>query len=306
MQGVVGSSPISSTRNTGTNGDVVPTCVGMFKKAVILLNNKCNFNCYHCYVRNGSSELPLDSFISFYNKTLKPNGIKDVHFIGGEPFLYSQFEQLASFLSANRDVRTCFTTNGSILTEKLINNLKKISPHLIKVSLLSLNPKTYRAITRADWDVNLILENIKNFSNTFTVGINITLTRDNEEELGKIAEFCLNNNLSPLCVSQLTLSGRAIEIKDKRLSQNKIEEYSVVKNITSGKLRVIYDEHKRCNFFNDIVLNYEGNVFPCCALTSYPEFKIGSWKSDLSTIVHNLNELNARKTKKCFVDEFVR
>ena len=278
-----------------------------FSKAIFLLNNKCNFNCCHCYVESGNEEINLDKMISFYEDVLKPNNIKKLHFIGGEPFLYGNFKALNAYLSSLKDVEIAFTTNGSILNDDIINSLKKSHPKVIKVSLLSLRQNVYQKIIQENFLLKNTLENIKTLQKYFNIGINMTIIKDNIDDVYPLIDFCLENEIPLLCFSQLTLSGRGIKIKDQRLLSKQIEELvNYIQNLNKPQLHILFDNHVHCNFFQDLVMNWAGDVFPCCALSSYPKFKIGTYQTDMSTLKSNLIAMNKNKIQKCFVDEFVK
>jgi MoaA/NifB/PqqE/SkfB family radical SAM enzyme len=238
---------------------------------------------------------------------IKPNNATFLRFAGGELFLYSQFSQLADFLSTIDGIDINFTTNGSYINDSLINNLKKIRPKLIKISLLSLREDVYKSIIGVDFPLSKTLENIGILAKIFEIGINMTIIRNTIQDVRPLIDFCLNNEISNLFFSQLTPSGRGLNISDQRLSTEEIKELSnIIKDIDRNKLNIRYDNDSHCSFNEDFVLNWNGDVFPCPALTSYPEFKIGTFETDISIMRGNIKKMTNNRTKKCFVEEFVR
>ena len=280
-------------------------------KPIVLLNNACNFKCIHCYVKNGESELPIEYIKNFFEKTIIPNNSKFVRFAGGEPFMYSNFHELAVYLSKVHekydDIQFNFTTNGSILNENIIKDLKIINPNMVKVSLLSLREDKYREINGINFPIDKTLRNIKKLKQHFPIGINMTIMRDTVQDIKPLVAFCLENDIHDLFFSQLTPAGRGSQISSEKLTMYEINTIkSYLNSIDKNKINIRYDDGCSCGFYQDYVLNWDGDVFPCCALTSHKEFKIGRYDTSLADMRKNIDVLNKNRTKTCFVEEFVR
>lgn len=277
-------------------------------KPIILLNNSCNFRCRHCYVANSTMETSIDVIKRFFESVILPNNAKFLRFAGGEPFLYSHFHELALFLSTMREkgIEMNFTTNGSCITESIIEDLKIIQPNMVKVSVLSLRPQKYREIIGVDYQLDKTIDAVDRLMNFFTVGINMTIMKDTICDVVPLIDFCLDRGIKDLFFSQLTPAGRGFLIGDQRLSTEDIERvHSIVDSVDKNKINIRYDDGCSCGFYSDFVLNWDGDVFPCSALVSYPEFKIGNCDSDVAKMRERITELCEGKTKICFVENFV-
>ena len=88
---------------------------------------KCNYRCRHCLVSAPNAhhpQLPLQDFLHIIRE-IAVCGINRVDITGGEPFLRSDFEEIVKELSSfNIDIGTVFT-NASLLTEDVLQMLKK-------------------------------------------------------------------------------------------------------------------------------------------------------------------------------------
>ena len=64
---------------------------------------------------------------SFKNQLLEIPNLKNIHFMGGETLLTSQFEDLVDWLTQHQRFEVCFSfvTNGTVFKIDLINKLKK-------------------------------------------------------------------------------------------------------------------------------------------------------------------------------------
>ena len=277
-------------------------------KPVILLNNFCNFKCCHCYVKCGDKELPVEYFKDFYNYVIKPNNASCISIAGGEPMLYSHFHELAKYIASihKPGINFNITTNGSCITDEIIDDLKLINPNLIKVSLLTMREDKYKSITGVDFPLNKTLDNVKKLKQYFNVGINMTIMKDTLCDVKTLFEFCLTNEIHDLFLSQLTPAGRGYDIREQRLDESQIKEVKeLISKVDPTKLNIRYDDGCSCGFNQNFVLNWDGNVFPCAALASYPEYKIGKYNTNIETMRNNIKNLNKYQTKTCFVEEFV-
>ena len=280
-------------------------------KPIVLLNNNCNYKCCHCYVRGGNSHLPVEYMKKYYESVIEPNGVTFVRFAGGEPFLYKHFHELALYLAEihkeHPEIQFNFTTNGSCVTEDIINDLKLIKPNLVKESLLTLREDKYKEIIGANYDLIRTLANVKKLKRNFDVGINMTIMKDTLCDVEPLIQFCINNDIHDLFFSQLTPAGRGFDIKDEKLEPDQIEYVKKLISVDKNILNIRYDDGCSCGFYQDFVMNWDGDVFPCSALVSYPEFKIGNYDNNVEEMREKIKKLVPKNRKKvCFVEENVK
>jgi len=86
-------------------------------------------------------------------------GVEKIRLTGGEPLLRRNLEELVSSLSAIGGVsELCLTTNGSSLAER-IQALRAAGLRRVNVSIDTLNPKKFRAMTKRG-DLEKVLEGL--------------------------------------------------------------------------------------------------------------------------------------------------
>ncbi len=109
-----------------------------------ILTSRCNFGCSFCNhpgLRH-VDEMPLD----WWRKTLLQLkswlGIYRINFLGGEPLLYPQLDELLAFC-AQQDIMAGITTNGSLLTEPRIRRLAKARLFNVSISVDALRPELH-------------------------------------------------------------------------------------------------------------------------------------------------------------------
>ncbi len=95
-----------------------------------ILTGACNFACEYCYQnRNGSKicQTVIDEAIDKLLVLVEPDG--EVSFYGGEPLIcIEELRYIVKKISGIRkDIRFCITTNGSLLTSKIVDFLSNHS-----------------------------------------------------------------------------------------------------------------------------------------------------------------------------------
>ncbi|MDO4595367.1 MAG: radical SAM protein [Tissierellia bacterium] len=100
----------------------------------IMLTNRCNFNCTYCYQQHDTMILKRDNTIELlkYIEEVFSSNVKNIwiHYFGGEPLinkkeiLYIDREVRKLSDKYNKEYRSYITTNGSLLDEILLKQIK--------------------------------------------------------------------------------------------------------------------------------------------------------------------------------------
>jgi len=108
----------------------------------IIPTYQCNMACVYCY--QGKNDIPketmnsqtLDATCKFIKKRLRDENMDEVilHFYGGEPLL--EFKKITLILRELRDsiISTLITTNGTLITKEIVNELKNY-PTVLEVTV---------------------------------------------------------------------------------------------------------------------------------------------------------------------------
>ena len=91
------------------------------------ITNLCNLRCRYCYNRCEDIklvEIPLNEILKvvYYCK----NSSTDIIFSGGEPFLYSEIDNLLKIIEDNDDILFHIVTNGTKVPSQRIKSLKNL------------------------------------------------------------------------------------------------------------------------------------------------------------------------------------
>lgn len=119
----------------------------------ISLTDSCNFRCQYCMPDENIASLPnrhlmqVDE-IEAIAKTFVGLGVNKIRLTGGEPMVRKEFGEILRRLS-QLPVELTLTTNA-VLAHKYVQDLKAAGVHSINVSLDTLNPETFKRVTKRD------------------------------------------------------------------------------------------------------------------------------------------------------------
>jgi cyclic pyranopterin phosphate synthase len=197
----------------------------------------------------GSKELLDFDEIAGIVRVLAPLGITKIRLTGGEPLVRKGVDDLVRMLAAIKGIgEITMTTNGQAL-EKMAGSLASAGLHRVNISLDTLDPGSYREITRGG-DIRRVLKGIDAAleAGLDPVKINCVTTPDTTYgELIRLKDFCRSKDLELRFIRQM--------------------------NLGTGRFwRVEGGEGGYCRICNRMRLTADGRFIPC--LFSDREFSI--------------------------------
>lgn len=155
----------------------------------------CNMNCRMCYIRISPEQLKIqgnigtaDEWLRIADELLK-SGTLFVLLTGGEPFLHPEFVKIYQGLR-NKGIIVTINTNGTLLTEELIEIFKKDLPRRINVTLYGASDETYGRLCGNPQGFTKTMEALKLLKkHGIPVKMNLSLTPENQSELYEILEI---------------------------------------------------------------------------------------------------------------------
>jgi len=121
----------------------------------VSVTDRCNLRCQYCMPEEEYVWLPREDILSFEETATLVDiftelGVDKVRLTGGEPLLRRDVEALVGLLARNPRIRDlAMTTNGVLLAETA-QALRAAGLHRVTVSLDTLRPDRFRALTRRD------------------------------------------------------------------------------------------------------------------------------------------------------------
>lgn len=166
------------------------------------LTDRCNFRCIYCMPKDGVCKVSHHDILSYEEllllaRTVVPLGIEKIRVTGGEPLVRTGIVQFLRDLSQIAGLRQLvLTTNGSLL-EDMAADLHDAGVQRLNISLDSLSPENFSAITRGG-DLAKVMAGIERAEKIgFPIKINVVAMRGiNDHEFLDFAALTLKKPYS--------------------------------------------------------------------------------------------------------------
>ncbi len=258
----------------------------------ISITDRCNLRCIYCMPPQGVTFKPHSSILR-YEEIIKivevgtELGIKKVRITGGEPLVRQGVVDLIKELrkiSALEDIT--MTTNG-VLLPKYAFALKRAGLSRVNISLDSLNPDTYKTITRRG-EFSQAIEGIKA---ALEVGLNpvkintVVMKGLNDSELENFVELTKDKDLHVRFIEYMPMGETSLlsgnyyvslnEFKEKIINKMGMVPVDIKNNGPSKDFKVpgakgtvgfiTAISHNFCSTCNRMRLTADGFLRPCLA-----------------------------------------
>ncbi|OIP88736.1 MAG: 12,18-didecarboxysiroheme deacetylase [Syntrophobacteraceae bacterium CG2_30_61_12] len=198
------------------------------KKPVVVWNvtRRCNLKCIHCYAQARNQQFPnelshdeglrlLDDLAEF--------GAPVVLFSGGEPLMRPDLPDLAGYAVA-KGMRAVISTNGTLITPRVAEQLKAIGLSYVGISLDGLAPVNdrFRGVPGA---YRRALEGIAACREAgIKVGLRFTMNRMNVREIPGIFDLLEAERIPRVCFYHLVYAGRGSDLIGQDLSHRETRQ----------------------------------------------------------------------------------
>ena len=131
----------------------------------ISVTDRCNLRCQYCMPEQDYVWLPRESLLTFEETAaivdaFTPLGVNRVRITGGEPLLRRDLPVLIESLAARPALDDLALTTNGVLLASYASALRSAGLHRITVSLDTLDPERFQALTRMD-DLRRVLAGIE-------------------------------------------------------------------------------------------------------------------------------------------------
>ena len=184
------------------------------------ITRTCNLKCIHCYSDSEekaySGELSTDEGKNLITD-LKEFGIPALLFSGGEPLVRKDFWELADH-ACKIGLRCTLSTNGVLIDDKTAERIKKLGFTYVGISLDGIG-EINDHFRGKDGAFKKAMRGFKNcVAAEQRVGLRLTLTRHNYENLNQIFDFIEREGIQRACFYHLVYAGRARGISGEDLT----------------------------------------------------------------------------------------
>ncbi|MGQ9843426.1 MAG: radical SAM protein [Spirochaetota bacterium] len=185
------------------------------RRPIVVWNvtRSCNLNCVHCYTDSHNQkydELTTDQGLQLIND-LASFDIPSLLFSGGEPLMRKDIFTLIERASGN-NIRPVLSTNGTLIDRDKARAIKDAGIVYVGISLDGMEDvnDTFRGMDGA------FKKAMKGFEHCIAVGqrvgLRLTLTQRNFEDLNRIFDFIEQEGINRACFYHLVYSGRGKNI----------------------------------------------------------------------------------------------
>jgi GTP 3',8-cyclase len=252
----------------------------------ISITNRCNVNCFYCHhdgILPQKYEMTPDE-IHRIAQVARNIGVQKIRLSGGEPLIREDIVEIVSKISSIGFKDVSITTNGTFL-DKYADSLVEAGLNRVNVSLDTLNPETYRFITKKDY-----LQKAKQGiisaaeSGLYPVKVNMVVMKGlNHEEIWDMFDFCQENGAVLQLIELLKtencpdngfiddyhykmddleekLANMADKVKTRRFMQDRKKYF-----VGGGEIEVVkpMDNTQFCKNCTRIRITPEGKLKPC-------------------------------------------
>ncbi len=252
----------------------------------ISITNRCNVKCFYCHhdgIIPQKYEMTPEEIMRI-SQVAKNIGIIKIRLSGGEPLIRKDIIDIVNSISKIGFTDVSITTNG-ILLEEYAQPLKDAGLDRINVSFDTLNPETYRFITKSDY-VNQVKRGIEKAVEVglYPVKVNMVVMRGlNHEEIWDMFHFCketgavlqlielLKTGNCPdedffddyyydMSIIEKKLLEKADNVKTRRFMQDRKKYY-----LEGGEIEVVkpMDNTEFCKNCTRLRITPEGKLKPC-------------------------------------------
>lgn len=243
--------------------------------ANIEITDRCNLKCKHCYRSQESRNLwDLKNFEAMLVK-LKEMGTLHIVFAGSEPLMHPDIVGFIELIEKYGFVLT-LQSNLTLLSDSIVEALKKCTVKMVFVSLYTDKPKLHDSITGCVGSYEKTINSIQKLkSNGFVVRASISIFEDNNNEVYAINDLCKELNIQAGYNFKII---PAIKSLKDTVALNSFNEDRMLKYITDPDLKLykleiersrkkekLVPEHYCSTGFRSITITYDLKVVICNA-----------------------------------------
>jgi cyclic pyranopterin phosphate synthase len=181
----------------------------------LAITDRCNLRCQYCMPEVGNQFVERKQLLTFkemyrLTRVLSELGIDKVRLTGGEPFVRNDFMTFLEMLSFNEHLKEINITTNGVLLPKYLPKIEKLSKiKSINLSLDTLKPHRFAAITRQDSFAKVMesFDFLKS-SEKIQLKLNFVVQAEvNTDEIIDFIELTKNENIAVRFIEEMPFNG---------------------------------------------------------------------------------------------------
>ena len=211
---------------------VLDTLGRPLKSLRLSVTDRCNLRCLYCMPEEEYVWLPREELLTFeeLNKLVEVFtglGVTDIRLTGGEPLLRHQLDRLIAMLAANPSIRDLAPlTNGLLLTDQAATLRSSLGLHRLTISLDTLKPERFRAMTRRDDHARVLagIDAARSAGFTKTKLDTVVMRGHNDDEIADLIEFGRARDIEVRFIEYMDVPGATRWSPDQVVSRDQMLE----------------------------------------------------------------------------------
>ncbi len=196
----------------------------------VSLTDKCNLRCTYCMPESGVDWISKAKHLTAeeLNRVvgiLCELGISEIRLTGGEPLLHPEILDIVKVLNKLPTKPEISMTTNATRLDKLAFELKSAGLKRLNISLDTLNPNTFKELTRRDGFEETMAGISAAKLAGFPIKINSVLMRSiNDDEAILLLDWAIENNFELRFIEQMPLDAQHAWDKNLMITQQEIFE----------------------------------------------------------------------------------
>ena len=275
-----------------------------FEYLRISVTDRCNYRCSYCMpsevFNNNYSYIAQNKILSYEEiihlcSILKKIGLTKIRITGGEPLLRKNIDKLVYKLKTESGINNVsMTTNGSLLTDSKLKQLKSSGLDSITLSLDTLDSKKITKIngTKKHFDLDMILTGIEKYFTTVKTNTVVIKNINDDEVLDIVNKISAlrseirfieymdvgesnNWNFNKIIPSQqlYELINSKYELSVIKTDKSSTSKKWALKNTDSSVGFISSITEPFCNDCNRARLSVDGKIYTCLFATEGHDIK---------------------------------
>lgn len=194
------------------------------------ITSRCNLRCKHCYQDSYQNpELDFNDMLCIMEQFIELLSVSKrkghINFTGGEPFLREDFFHLLRECRKHSDlVSFGILTNGTILDREMTEELKKLQPEFIQVSIEG--DREIHDSIRGNGNLNMVLKGLDHLTYYgIKTLVSFTAHRGNYKSFPSVVDLCRRHKVFKVWTDRIVPFGNGEELKKQVLNPDETWEF---------------------------------------------------------------------------------
>jgi radical SAM protein with 4Fe4S-binding SPASM domain len=258
------------------------------------LTYRCNFYCRHCYVPLGYrkyKELKTKDIFSILNQ-LADIGCFYLGFTGGEPFVREDIMEILWY-AKRKGFEVIIYTNGSLIDEKIADELKRLRPNKVDITIPAMSETAFERITGVSGYRDKVFKAIDLLhKRKVNLGFKTCVLKENEDQIDQIRDFaasldalhrlddmlsrCLDGSNEPFKYRGTLLNANYRKSNANVREFNEVDSNECLNETISVDSRAISENSRlfKCGVgLSQVAITPQGEL-KMCLMIDYPKYKI--------------------------------